>query len=670
MRPVAAPDLLRAVKASPPAAPGRMVVSIFCGGRGGSSLIRELLRHPGVELNALINAYDDGLSTGELRGFIPGMLGPSDFRKNLANFLHWHSSHQYALTQLLEFRFSENFGAEKIERLKKWAAQPAASGDGLLPEELRPVAGELDRVGPAVRKYLAIFFEYQARQEQPFHFGDCSLGNLVFAGAYLKNNRNFNAAATELAREFQSQVRLLNVTEGENRVLVALKEDGEILEREAKIVGEQSPSKIVDFFFLDEPLGTANLKKLRALPTTKARREGLLALHKPVTLSPEAREALLNSDLIIYGPGTQFSSLLPSYKTSDIGEAIAGSRARAKIFVANIHRDHDIQSITATDLVATALEFLGDARNERGSITHVLYTSRSEREDLLLPRGGISPEKSFPVLRWIEGEFENPTNPGAHSGYEAVRRIFSIYEEEVTPAQPELDIYINLYKRSLAVNQLLQEFVELPWRTHFKRVRLRFNKVELPPLDLPAHLVVESTWRDEMFSEVHELSEWAAVRNTRCLVTLSGDGEYRLCDILLGMDILTQHSFAAVYGSRNQSRNQFYNSLDAAYGEAPVLYFFSLLGGFLFSFLFFLRFGVIFSDPLTGFRIYNRGSLAGVLEKLSRLSDHSASGITKILMQNQCEIAEIPISYRTFKGFTNTRWRLLRSFRNAWRILF
>ena len=392
---------------------GRIVVSIFCGGRGGTRLIRELLRQPGVELNALINAYDDGLSTGELRDFIPGMLGPSDFRKNLANFLHWHSSHQYALTRLLEFRLEEPYQEEKIERLKKWSAASAPGDDQLLPEDLRPVVRELDRVGPAVRGYLATFFNYQATRAEPFHFGDCSMGNLIFAGAYLKNNRNFNAAAAELAREFESQTRLLNVTQGENRILVALKESGEILDCEAKIVGPQSKSKIIDFFFLEEPLSPEALDHLRRLPDLAAKKAALQKLHRPVTLSPEARDALLNSDIIIYGPGTQFSSLLPSYKTFGIGEAIAGSRARAKIFVANIHRDHDIEAMTATDLVGTALELLHDPRNERGSMTHVLYTDRSAKPGLLFPRGAEKPETIFPNLKWIDDAFENQTCPGA-----------------------------------------------------------------------------------------------------------------------------------------------------------------------------------------------------------------------------------------------------------------
>jgi 2-phospho-L-lactate transferase/gluconeogenesis factor (CofD/UPF0052 family) len=648
----------------------RLVVSIFCGGRGGSRLIRELLHHPGVELYALINAYDDGLSTGELRGFIPGMLGPSDFRKNLANFLHWHSPRQYALTRLLEFRLSETQGDRQVAGLKQWSQRGATGSDADLPDELRPVVRELDRMAPAVREYLAVFFRYQAEQGAAFHFGDCSLGNLVFAGAYLKNGRNFNTATAELAREFQSQARLLNVTRGENRVLVALKEDGEILECEAKIVGRQSSAKILDFFFLEKPLSAPELEDLHRLPGVEARRAALGKLHRPVEISPEAREALLQSDLIIYGPGTQFSSLLPSYKTLGLPEAIGESRARAKIFVVNIHRDHDIQDFSATELVGRALRLLGDVANIKGAISHVLYTDHSARPDALIPPGREKPDYLFRHLEWIEGDFENPTKAGTHSGYLTVRRMFNVLEEAQTSAEPELDIYINLYERSLAVGQLIQEFLELPWRNYFRKVRLRFNEVDLPKLDLPEHLAIESTRRHDTFSEVHELAEWAQRRTSKYLATLSGDGEYRLCDILSGMEILTQHSFAAVYGSRTQSRNQFFHSLDAAYGESPPLYLLSLAGGFFFSFLFFLRFGVIFSDPLTGFRLYNRSAMTGVLNRLARLDDHSASGITKILMQGKCEIAEIPISYRTFKGFTNTKWRLWRSFRNAWRIFF
>ena len=651
-----------------PAEPKRLVVSIFCGGRGGARLIRELLRHPQVELFALINAYDDGLSTGELRDFIPGMLGPSDFRKNLANFLHWHSQRQFALTRLLDYRFSASGVDRDLAGLREWVRQEGGKDDSVLSDSLRPVMEMASEKRAAIQHYLRAFFSYQEVSGTAFRFEDCSLGNLIFAGAYLANDRNFNVAAEELARTFESQARLLNVSNGENRVLVAMKEDGEILENESRIVSEQSNERILDFFFLERPLSPTELEQLHRLKEIPERLGLLRTMHKPVSLSDEARAALLKSDIILYGPGTQFSSLLPSYKTQGIGEAVGESRARLKIFITNIHSDHDIQGTTAAELVQRALTLLEDPKNQHQTITHVLATRKSAESGKQFRPG--DPSTLTPLLQWENGDFEHPARPGAHSGYMTVRRIFSLYEESATATTAELVIYVNLYRRSLALRQLLDEFLELPWQRYFKRVCLRIDHADLPELSLPPHLRIESVARTETFSEVHELSDWAVNQTAKYFASLSGDGEYRLSDLLSGMEIITQHPFAAVYGSRTQSRAQFFHSLNAAYGETGPLYFLSLAGGFLFSLLFVLRFGVIFSDPLTGFRLFNRSALADLLPQLAHVSDQSSSGITKLLMREGCEIAEIPVSYRTFKGFTNTRWRLWRSFRNAWRIFF
>src|SRR5882757_6477975 len=91
---------------------------VFCGGRGSATLIRELLRWPNVKLTLLVNAYDDGLSTGALRNFIPGMLGPSDFRKNLSYLFGNYSQAQYALKSLMEYRLP---GGPEIEKLARFA---------------------------------------------------------------------------------------------------------------------------------------------------------------------------------------------------------------------------------------------------------------------------------------------------------------------------------------------------------------------------------------------------------------------------------------------------------------------------------------------------------------------------------------------------------------------
>src|ERR1700761_2156658 len=94
-------------------------IALFCGGRGSATIIRALLRRTDIELTLLVNGYDDGLSTGALRNFIPGMLGPSDFRKNLSYLFGNYSQAQYALKSLMEYRLDGEGEIEKLARFTR-----------------------------------------------------------------------------------------------------------------------------------------------------------------------------------------------------------------------------------------------------------------------------------------------------------------------------------------------------------------------------------------------------------------------------------------------------------------------------------------------------------------------------------------------------------------------
>src|SRR6202051_2055924 len=96
-------------------------VAVFCGGRGSATIIRGPLQTAEIQLALLVNAYDDGLSTGALRNFIPGMLGPSDFRKNFSYLLDLYSDEQYALKSLVEFRMPMSFGPTEVAELRNFA---------------------------------------------------------------------------------------------------------------------------------------------------------------------------------------------------------------------------------------------------------------------------------------------------------------------------------------------------------------------------------------------------------------------------------------------------------------------------------------------------------------------------------------------------------------------
>src|ERR1041384_5846909 len=90
----------------PPEKPARSQINVvlFSGGSGTQSITEAFLRHPQISLKILINAYDDGHSTGRLRRFFPGMLGPSDVRTNINRLMPTVERSQKSLKAISDHR--------------------------------------------------------------------------------------------------------------------------------------------------------------------------------------------------------------------------------------------------------------------------------------------------------------------------------------------------------------------------------------------------------------------------------------------------------------------------------------------------------------------------------------------------------------------------------------
>jgi 2-phospho-L-lactate transferase/gluconeogenesis factor (CofD/UPF0052 family) len=629
-------------------------VVLFCGGRGSATIIRELLRTSEVQLALLVNAYDDGLSTGALRNFIPGMLGPSDFRKNFSYLLDLYSDAQYALKNLIEYRLPLDFGATQIGALEKYVR----SGN---PTQIaKPLSDLIAGLEPAaadqVRRLLKFFLDYANGSAGQFDFRDCAVGNLLFAGAYLSQGRNFNAAAEQMSRLVSSQSVLVNVSNGENRILVALKEDGELLSREVEIVGPQSAVPIRNLFFMAEPLSENEVESLGRM-TIEEKTAWLAAREALPELSEEARRFIREADLIVYGPGTQHSSLFPSYRIA--ASALRQSRAAMKVLTINLGPDHDIQGLNARALADRALAYAGDPENDSRTVTHILIQEESRKEP-----SGLETMRRYKGAEIVRGIFAGQVNPYAHSGHAVVSRILALRRHHgLREDKPSLEVFYDLSRRP-AGEGLVEEFLEYKWRKTFRRVVLRVHGKLPKILELPDCLGIEEWHCEGFFPEVAVVADWLRAGGSDYLATITGDGEYRLRDIAFGVRMLEQGSFGAVYGSRTQSRMQFNSSLRAAYGERGLAYRFSFGGAFVLSMLFAARFGLIFSDPMTGFRIYRRAKLQPLENLLGAGARATPTTITKLLVQNRIEIAELPVQYRTFAGFTDPKWRVRRGLHN------
>ena len=105
----------------------KLKVLIFSGGRGSEGLIQYFCQD-NFDLKILVNGYDDGLSTGQIRHIFQGMLGPSDYRKTVTNILRHHSDGDQYAAELLESRISIVESPATQTSFDKMIADPRISG--------------------------------------------------------------------------------------------------------------------------------------------------------------------------------------------------------------------------------------------------------------------------------------------------------------------------------------------------------------------------------------------------------------------------------------------------------------------------------------------------------------------------------------------------------------
>src|SRR5262245_16958787 len=217
-------------------------VVVFSGGRGSGVLSRQLLKDPRIHLTLAINGYDDGASTGEVRRFLGDSLGPSDFRKNASRLALELGTCEPSLIELLDARLPD--GLSRDEALATVRRRSASTS--LVADRINAFIDELESTGKA------------------FNFNDCSVGNLVFAGCFLRCNRQFNRAVDDYCALVGLPPGVIeNVTDGSNAHLVALGAGGGVLGSEEEIVGALGQNRIQEIYLIDRALSDADRGQLK-----------------------------------------------------------------------------------------------------------------------------------------------------------------------------------------------------------------------------------------------------------------------------------------------------------------------------------------------------------------------------------------------------------------------
>jgi len=615
-------------------------VVLFSGGRGSGALAEQLVRHPRVVLTIAINGYDDGASTGEVRRFLGDALGPSDFRKNASRVARTLGATAATVADLLDLRLPDDDNAAFAARLP--ALVRDAAGWDATSTHIAALAG---RIATPVRTRIAgalqAFDDERQRSRFPFDFRDCSVGNLVFAGVYVEAGRRFNDAVDRYGELLGVRPGLIeNVTDGTNAFLVAVDIGGQLLRTEADIVDARHHNRIREIYLVPRPLSDQECAALATM-NLDGLRQALAERSLEVPINPRLRDRLAEADLIIYAPGTQHSSLFPSYLTSGMTEVIAGNLQAVKLLITNLQPDAEIEGSSAVDLLDRALYYLRD-RDRRvlptpALITHCLINAPETQTASYVQPGRLEGIEDPRLVRI--GNFEAGT-----SGRHDAAKVLGPFVETLLRRRRRPRLVLLLHGTRSA-NKIVQTLLELR-RGGIDNVPVDVTVCYLRdrPIDLGGlrALPFAVKWLEGpdpslAFRDVVRASgaDYAGL--------VDSSGMYNGEDVVGLVSQLPLGDPAAVWGSRRLSVQDIQESIRLRYRRNMVLGAVSYVGSHVLSVMYLLCYGHYVSDTLSDARLFSARYLADEnIDVTHRQVNHH---LLTALLGDKAELRELPVRF-------------------------
>ncbi|HHY93077.1 MAG TPA: YvcK family protein, partial [Firmicutes bacterium] len=181
-------------------------------------------------------------------------------------------------------------------------------------------------------------------------------------------------AGTDLAGHSFGNLFLVTMSEVVGDFELAIKETSRVLAVRGQVLPSTLTSTTLEAEYADGGRARGETNIVR--PGQVIRRLTLdPADAKPL---PEALEALAQAELIVLGPGSLYTSVIPNLLVHDLAEAIRHSRA-LKVYVANVMtQPGETEGYTAADHVRALIEHAGP-----GIIDWVLVNNERTRPEVL-----------------------------------------------------------------------------------------------------------------------------------------------------------------------------------------------------------------------------------------------------------------------------------------------
>ena len=325
----------------------------FSGGTALNTLAAELKRHTHNSIH-LVTPFDSGGSSAALRAAF-NMPAVGDLRSRMMALADDTCAGHPELCRLMTYRLPTELGQQQL-RLR--LEQISQATDPLSSSLQQPLQG-------LICHYLESFLQ-EAPEE--FDYRGASLGNLVLTGGYLQDGRSLTPITLLLAELLEMRGIVCPITQQVGQLRVTT-ESGRTLVGQHLMTGKESP-----------PLGERITE---------------VALEHPpgqiVLLRPAERDLIQSADLLVFPPGSFFSSVIANLLPEGVAGAIASSRA-PKVFVPNLGLDPELYGMTLRDQIEVL-------QRQLGAITEPQSASKIE---LLLTDSNLHPEVDSQLICWLK----------------------------------------------------------------------------------------------------------------------------------------------------------------------------------------------------------------------------------------------------------------------------
>lgn len=334
-----------------------------------------------AQLTRVVPAWDSGGSSKLIRERI-GLLAIGDLRQALMTMAHGEGR-AGDVVKICNARLSSNLGQDE-----------ALSEFLFYSQGRHPL---LERMEPGLRGAILNYLEtFASTVGHDFDFRNGSVGNFILAGATLAHNGDVNTAVFVFRKLCSIDGDVWTSSLDSDLTLGATLRNGKRVERQDAI------TKLSEE---DAKVGIAEIQ----LSTMSGAR--------PMA-NPAVLEAIARADLIVFGPGSFYTSLLPHLQINEIADVLSQVGC-PRVWIGNILQCRETTDRTLDDL----LDSVSSQWNREHPARHPILTH------VLVNRVLFPFEKTIGAFKYlshdmsagknhevITGEYEDAWNRGQHDG--------------------------------------------------------------------------------------------------------------------------------------------------------------------------------------------------------------------------------------------------------------